>query len=214
MQRKWLYTAGFALALAAVACTCGSLSNLTGTALGGQPTAISGVVAPPPSNVLLQDDFSDPASGWEVGDYQEGSVGYKDGSYFVISTTNGSTMWGVANRSFTDTSVEVDATQISAASNNNNAYGIGCRIQSNDDGYYLRVSGDGYYSISKTTGGSFTYVVDWTEFERRQPGQRHQPPEGCVSGQPAHTVREWHAGRHRHRQHVHVGRPGADSHHL
>ena len=130
--------------------------------LGGQPTAI-GVVAPPPSNVLMQDDFSDPSSGWEVGDYQEGSVGYKDGSYFVISTTNGSTMWGVANRSFTDTSVEVDATQISAASNNNNAYGVGCRIQSNDDGYYLRVSGDGYYSISKTTSGSFTYVVDWTE---------------------------------------------------
>jgi hypothetical protein len=130
----------------------------------GQVAARGGfsVVGEPAAEVLFEDDFSDPASGWEVGQYDTGSVGYADGYYYVISSVEKKVMWGVANRSFGDVVVEVDATQFSAPTNNNNSYGVQCGVQSNDDAYHLLISGDGFYSIQKLSGGSFTRLVEWT----------------------------------------------------
>jgi len=119
----------------------------------------------PPVKTLFQDDFSDPDSGWEVGDYDGGSVGYKGGAYFVTSLGGGDTMWGVANRSFGDVVIEVDATQVLAGSDSDNDYGVVCRDQGDGQGYYLLISGDGYYSIMKAAGGDFETLVDWTEAE-------------------------------------------------
>lgn len=116
--------------------------------------------------VLLEDDFSDPGSGWEVGDYDNGSVGYGDGVYFVTSTVDDKMMWGVANQSFGDLVIEVDATQVSAPANDDNAYGVMCRVQANGyDGYILRISGDGFSSIHKVVDGSPEVLVDWSESE-------------------------------------------------
>jgi len=112
---------------------------------------------------LLEDDFSDPGSGWEVGDYDTGSVGYKDGIYFVTSLGGGDMMWGVASRSFDNLVIEVDATQVSAPANDNNAYGVMCRVQPNDDGYLLHISGDGYYSIYRVVGGNSEALLDWAK---------------------------------------------------
>jgi len=111
---------------------------------------------------IFQDDFSSSASGWEVGEYDAGDVGYKDGAYFVTSAENTSVMWGVANRTFEDLIIEVYATQVSAGPESNNAYGVVCREQGDGDGYYLRISGDGYYSIYKAVEGGFEPLVDWT----------------------------------------------------
>jgi hypothetical protein len=116
------------------------------------------------SSVLFEDDFSDPGSGWEVGDYDEGSVGYVDGAYFVRTLVGDNLMWGVANRSFDNLVLEVDATQISAPANNNNGYGVMCRVQPNGkDGYLLRISGDGYCAIHKVAGDNFEELLEWTE---------------------------------------------------
>ena len=112
--------------------------------------------------VLWQDDFSDPGSGWEVGDYPGGSVKYEDGAYLVTASSLGR-MWGVANRSFGDGTIEVDATQVIGPANDNNGYGIICRVQSNGDGYYLRISGDGFYGIHKLIDEESEPLVDWTE---------------------------------------------------
>ncbi len=112
--------------------------------------------------VLFEDDFNDPGSGWEVGDYADGSMSYRDGGYYVSSTQEGTYIWGVANQSFTDTVIDVDARQLSAPSNDNNAYGVMCRVQANGkDGYALRISGDGYYAIHVISDG-FQALVDWT----------------------------------------------------
>ena len=117
----------------------------------------------PPEKTLFQDDFSDTGSGWEVGEYEIGSVGYESGAYFVISPGDGDTMWGVANVSFSDVIIEVDATQVSAPANDNNDYGVVCREQGNGSGYYLLISGDGGYAILKGEGegGGFETLVDW-----------------------------------------------------
>ncbi len=112
--------------------------------------------------VLYRDHFSDPSSGWEVDEYDSGSVGYGDGFYFVTSVVEKQQMWGVANRSFSDLAIEVDATQVSAPANENNSYGVMCRVQPNGDGYALRISGDGFYGIHKVVNGDFEALVEWT----------------------------------------------------
>ncbi len=163
-RKRTLLIAGALLALATLSC-----SALTGTRTP-EPPPVSGPTQPPtggqqpPSagQVLFQDNFDDPNSGWEVGNYDTGSVGYAQGTYSVVSYGDSNMMWGLAYRNFTDVVIEVDATQVSAPSNNNNAYGVMCRVQEDDDGYVLRISGDGYYAIHRTADGHFEPLVDWT----------------------------------------------------
>ncbi len=153
-MRNRILLGGALLMLAAMAC---SLPGL------GTPPPIGGTGGG--AKVLLQDDFSNPKSGWEVGDYDAGKVGYGNGYYYVVSYGGGNTMWGVANRSFTDVVIEVDATQVSAPANNNTDYGVICRTADPESGtgYYLLISGDGYYAIAKGTDAGFKWLVDFTE---------------------------------------------------
>lgn len=126
--------------------------------------------APAAGEVVMEDSFDDPSSGWEVGSYDTGSVGYEYDKYQVEAYGNGSTMWGVANREFADVVVEVRTEQVSAPNNDNNDYGVMCRVQENGDGYSLLISGDGYFSIQKATGGSFEQLLDWTSSDVIQQG--------------------------------------------
>lgn len=151
--------------LVVAAMACSSLTNLLPGGGGG-----SGSI--PEGGAIFEDDFSDPGSGWEVGDYPGGSVGYKSGTYFVTSTGEGTTMWGVAGRNFSNVVIQVDATQISAPANDNNDYGVICRLQQNADGYYLLISGDGLFSILLAENDLFTPLVDWTPSDAINQGDR------------------------------------------
>jgi hypothetical protein len=155
MMDKKILVAVVILAMAALACGGDLLP-------GGGGSAKS---SPTPDNVIFQDDFSDAGSGWEIGEYEGGSVGYKDNVYYVSSSATDIMMWGVANRSFDNFVVEVDAIQVSAGPISDNAYGVVCREQGDGAGYYLRISGDGYYSIAKAEvgAGEFVPLVDWEE---------------------------------------------------
>jgi len=111
--------------------------------------------------VIFEDDFDDPGTGWEVGSYTGGDVGYGDGYYYVIATMPGGLMWGLANRNLSDVVIDVDATQVRAGPNSDNAYGVMCRIQPDNDGYILRISGDGFYAIHRIVDGDFEPLVRW-----------------------------------------------------
>ncbi len=150
-MRNRILLGGALLVLAAMAC---SLPGLRTPSPGGET-----------QKVLFQDDFSDPKSGWEAGEYDAGEVGYGNGYYYVISYGDGSTMWGVANRSFTDVVIEVDAAQVSGPANNNTDYGVICRTADPESGtgYYLLISGDGYYAVVKGTDEGYDWLVDFTE---------------------------------------------------
>jgi serine/threonine-protein kinase len=140
----------------------GSATITVPPALSATPLA-SITSEPEISTTLFEDRFDSPASGWEVGEYDAGSVGYEGGAYVVISFGGSDTMWGVAGRSFDDLVIEIDSTQVSAGPANNNDYGVVCREQGNGDGYHLLISGDGYFAIAKAQGGSFEWLVEWTE---------------------------------------------------
>ncbi len=162
------------------------------TATGAPPTATPTITPTPPpthtptppptwtpaatpteSGLLFEDDFSDPASGWYVNpdEVGEGSYTYENGVYAITALSNSLQMWGNAGRSFGDVVITVDTMQVSAPANDNNGYGVGCRIQDDGAGYYLRISGDGYHATHRVTYDAqsgeetFTPLVDWTRTE-------------------------------------------------
>jgi hypothetical protein len=166
------------LVMTALACTCSNLIPGGGGG-GAAPTE----PPPPPEDILWQDDFGDSGSGWEIGEYDDGHVGYKDGDYFVTSVNTEIGMWGVAGRSFDNVIIEVDATQVSAGPNSDNAYGVVCREQEGSGhGYYLRISGDGYYSIAKAANEEFTALIDWTESDAIKKGNATNHIEAICNG--------------------------------
>jgi hypothetical protein len=153
-KRILLIAALLSLALGQLACSF-NIGDLLGSNGGGT----SG------SGALLEDDFSDEDSGWEVFTYDDGSyVGYENGSY-AVATTGGAGSWsyGLAMRNFDDIVLDVDATQVSGPTDDNNGYGVMCRAQENGDGYLFAISGDGYYSIWAISNGEFLDLVDWAE---------------------------------------------------
>ena len=117
--------------------------------------------------VLFEDDFSDPDSGWEVDEPQEGEstpvgVGYKDGVYAIVTQGRGLVQMGGSNQYLSDVVIDVDATQTSAPADSWTYYGVGCRT-GGFGGYYLLVHGDGRYGIVKINRGEFDWLVDWQE---------------------------------------------------
>jgi len=168
MKKQRLITLASTLIILVLACACPGtiIPSPTSAPPIIPPTSAPPIIPPPtttlPSDILFSDDFSNPGSGWEVGEYEAGSVGYRDGYYFVTSSVKERTMWGVANRTFQDTIIEVDVTQ-AAGSANNNDYGVICRLQPDrTDGYFLLISGDGFYSIQIARGEDFQRLVEWT----------------------------------------------------
>jgi hypothetical protein len=144
---------------------------------------------PTEMGLLFEDDFSDPASGWYV-DQDEGGNGsytYEGGVYAVTALSSGLQMWGPAGRSFGDVVITVDATQVSAPANDNNGYGVGCRIQDDGAGYYLRISGDGYYGAHRVTYDTqgeetFTVLVEWTRTDAINLGNAANHIEATCAG--------------------------------
>jgi serine/threonine protein kinase len=117
----------------------------------------------PVGGLLLDDNFSDPGSGWEVDDSDDGDVGYGDGYYYVLAEAESVQIYGSGPIAFSDLVIDVYATQIASSSSNINAYGVMCRVQRSGDGYLLRISGDGEYAIQRVLDDNFEYLVEWTE---------------------------------------------------
>lgn len=94
--------------------------------------------------------------------YSDGSVGYGNGYYIVQATTNGDNMYGESPlENISNVEIAVDATQFSAPDNNNTAICVICRLQNDDsnDGYYFRISGDGFYSVIVHSNDSFNSLL-------------------------------------------------------
>ncbi len=153
MRKTWMIGLGF---LVAGSLSCSLFDNvIKSSSLGGGSSSSS--------QIIYQDNFDDQSSGWEIGSYDHGEVGYQGGKYIVTSDGDGATMWGIGNQSFGDADIQVETSQVQAPGNNNNDYGIMCRAQDNGDGYYLLISGDGNYSILLGNGDSYEPLVDWQE---------------------------------------------------
>jgi len=135
------------LMLAALACATFSSS-------GGDSTD-SG------ADILYEDDFSNPDSGWDRYSDEEGYTDYENGAYKIAVNTDTMFYWANPYESFNDVIVEVQAQKVSGG--DAVQYGIICRHQDVDNWYLLMITADGYGAIRKRYQGSdLEYILDET----------------------------------------------------
>lgn len=116
--------------------------------------------------VLFADDFSgEQTCGWALYN-RGGAITEIDAGVLRISTSQpGQVRWTNPGRSFDDAIITVQARQVSGP--DNNAYGVICRYQNEENFYIFLIGGDGYYAIGKYTSDSptVTYLTANGEYQ-------------------------------------------------
>jgi hypothetical protein len=124
----------------------------------GPPITVPPTTEPPPSGLLVYDDFSDPNSGWGEATYQNSSVGYSFGTYdFSTTATNTWTM-----RWWTEVFDNVGFTADAFPSPDWGSweYGLAFRVQDSNNFYQLSITGDDTATIWKRVGGQWTQLSE------------------------------------------------------
>lgn len=110
---------------------------------------------------LFKDNFDgDQDCGWRQ--YSQGGavVEIVDGALKISTSQPGQIWWTNPGRDFDNIVVTTTARQLSGP--DNNAYGVICRYQDENNFYIFLISGDGYYAIGKYLSGNdqITYLTE------------------------------------------------------
>ena len=127
-------------------------------------SACGGAVSTPESGVLLQDDFSEPGSGWDRVNEAEGSTDYQDGGYRIFVNEINYSVWANPNQaSYTDVRVEVDARKIGGE--DDNEFGIICRHADAGNYYAAVISSDGFFGFWRRTDGGDLAIIGYDQMQ-------------------------------------------------
>lgn len=107
-------------------------------------------------DVLYQDDFSDPQSGWNTYSDDVSEVNYQDGGLRILVNQAQYDYWSIPREKFDDTRVEVEAVRLSGPEDND--FGIVCRYQDKSNFYALLISSDGYAGILQVLDGNYNLI--------------------------------------------------------
>jgi hypothetical protein len=153
------------LILAAMACALGGNGDNPdnpGGNSGGNSGGDTGGLFGSSANILFEDDFSNPESGWDRYSDAEGLTDYDNGAYKIAVYTDTLFYWANPYQTFGDVIVEVQGMKVSGG--DDMQYGIICRHQDIENWYALVISGDGWAAIRKRyLGSDLDYIVDWTQ---------------------------------------------------
>jgi uncharacterized protein YraI len=125
------------------------------------PTAVPEPPTPTPKpGILLEDDFSDPASGWLERDNGD-KWWYENGAFHGLVKGTHYLVWQeYPGKVFSDFVLEADAYKVDGP--NGAGYGLAFRIADWNNAYFFNVTGDGNYALSKIVDGVRSDVVGWT----------------------------------------------------
>ena len=102
---------------------------------------------------LFHDDFSGNKNcGWAFYNQGGANVELVEGSLQLTTSQTGQIWWTNPGQNFDDVIVTAQARQIDGP--DDNAYGVICRYQNEENFYLFLISGDGYYAIAKYQSGS------------------------------------------------------------
>lgn len=118
--------------------------------------------------LLFVDNFNvDQNCGWYLyeDDSLSGSVTQANGYLEVESSTPGEFWWSNPQLNEDDVVIQVQTQQISGP--DDNAYGVMCRYQNENNYYVFLISGDGYYAIGKFQSGAseIRYISGQGEYQ-------------------------------------------------
>ena len=122
----------------------------------GQPASTPESVGTAAAKPLFSDDFSDPSSGWDRVNDEEGINDYSNGGYRIFVNKPNWYFWSNPGLQFTDVVIDVDAQK--TAGPDENDYGIICRYQDEQNFYFFTIGSDGFYSISKILNGEESLI--------------------------------------------------------
>jgi hypothetical protein len=112
--------------------------------------------AQPAGNILFEDDFSDPSSGWLQGQDEIGLAEYSDGSFRIYVASQASAKISIPRLHFNNVRLEVEAQKIGGPDDND--YGLICRYKDPDNFYFFTISSDGYYGIGKYVQNNLSLI--------------------------------------------------------
>ena len=101
--------------------------------------------------VIFQDDFSNPNSGWVNLTNDSGTLDYFDGYYRVEVQGDHQMLWTGPGMNFSDVRLEADSIKVIGSPDD--IYGVVCRGADQDNFYFFVISSDGYYGIGKMING-------------------------------------------------------------
>lgn len=138
-------------------------------ACAAQPT-------PRADGVILEDDFSNPQSGWDTYTGADITTNYDNGRYLIAVETPNRDAFGLAGLDLNDMQISVDAQ--ASGGPRDNAFGVLCRHTRSGDRnnfYFFLVSSDGYYAMGK--------VVNQTERTFLNPAKNFEPLAAIKTGE-------------------------------
>ncbi|MEZ4540621.1 MAG: hypothetical protein R3C43_11665 [Chloroflexota bacterium] len=117
-------------------------------------------------DILFFDDFNGEMDcGWTTYNRGGGIAAIQNSAMQLKVSQPGEIWWTNPLRTFDDVVIRVEARQVAGA--NDNAYGVICRYQNEDNFYVFLISGDGYYAIGKYQTGvdNVTYLTENSQFQ-------------------------------------------------
>lgn len=111
--------------------------------------------APSPGTILFEDDFSNPATGWDRLQAAEGVMDYDAGGYRMLVNALETNFWSTPHKSFANVRLEVDAGKLGGPEENR--VGLICRY-TGADYYFFMITHDGYYGIGIFTNGQAVLI--------------------------------------------------------
>ena len=136
--------------------------------------------------ILFFDDFNGEFDcGWAVFSRPGGSAAMENAAMRLTVSAPGQMWWTNPGREFADAVITAEARQVEGS--NDNAYGLICRYQNEQNFYVFLVSGDGYYTIAKYQSGAEN-VIYLTE------GGQFQPSDVINTGIASNELRATCAG--------------------
>jgi hypothetical protein len=112
--------------------------------------------------LLYQDDFRDPASGWEEWDEVDTSAKYVDGEYRLGVTHRDYMVWSYPayDKDLRNFAIDVDGRQVEGSLDS--SFGPIVRVQTEEEHYYwFQISGDGYFSVELKEKGEWILLHGW-----------------------------------------------------
>ncbi len=104
-----------------------------------------------PGEVLFQDDFSRPSSGWDRYEDEAYKSDYEDEMYIIKIQRQNTEAWALPDLSFEDVIINVESSKV--AGPDDNVYGVICRYQDSDNFTFFLISSDGYTGIGAYVDG-------------------------------------------------------------